>query len=1270
MSEGFLFTSESVTEGHPDKVADQISDAVVDAALAADPQSRVAVETLLTTGLVVLAGEISTAAALDFAGIARETICEIGYDNGECGFDGRAVGVLVALDRQSPDIARGVAESYDARAGSSDPLDSHGAGDQGMMFGYATNETPELMPMPIVLAHKLARRLAEVRRNGLLPFLRPDGKTQVTVRYDEAGRPAAVAKVLISTQHEDGVEAKLPDALWEQVVTPVLPPDLYDPVSLRRQFYVNPTGRFVIGGPVGDTGLTGRKIIVDTYGGFARHGGGAFSGKDPTKVDRSACYAARHVAKNIVAAGLADRAEVQVAYAIGVARPLSLLIETFGTEKVPRQRIADLVREHFDLRPAALLQALDLRRPIYKPTAAYGHFGRDEPTFTWERTEVAALLRAEAGLGRDNARLPERTVLRGPACGLAQVSGGLVWGPRHCPGAPLVEISASAGSIARLPGCPPNERVPHVLAAVTRSPGQMAIEDVAEPGPARAGNVILAPEAVGICGSDFHLYSGDVGALSGVADFYPRIQGHEVSAVVADPGDAAAVTAGDRVAVWPLVACGGCYPCRAGRPNACAQLRLVGVHLDGGLAGRLEVPAANVFPVGEQVQPDCAAFVEPASVAVHALSRARPAPGEQVVIFGAGPIGLATALAAASAGARVLSVDPVPARRDLARRLGAELTAPPAAAGLREQVCDWTGGEGPPLVLETSGEPGVLPQAIEMVSAAGRVVVVGMSSGTAAVRPGAFPEKEIDVIGSSCATAEDFRRAIRLISAHTASLAGLFTHHFPLARTIEAFEFAMSRPPDAIKVVVTVELRSRTLEWGHMRRHIDISRARRAVALAGAAALTAGAAAACSSASPSSSPSTPAGTSTGTPSTAAVSTSQCGTKPGVVATGTPIPLGTIVTNQPGTSFTDISNMANAYFTCVNDNGGINGHPIKYYIETEQTIPTQIAAEAKQLVDTDHVVGIVGNTSIIECAVDSSYWAKLGYYVIGSGIASQCWATPNNVTVNMGPRYSSDGAVQYAISQHVSKIVFDQSNVPGTGYIAAGPNALAKAAGVPITDLTETVPISDADSVAIKEVDDAGPNGAVVLNFTPPEALVILQAAQKLGLEDRVKLWGCSTPCNTDFLAQSLGPKWNHKLFVNAELAPPDSTDTPTMNLYKAILSQYGKAVSGGIGSFSQMGFIEAEIAVHALETIKGAYTVASVNAAFRAVSDFNTGMNCQLWTYGNYPMHIANNMDYTVTPDNGKMVQVQGCTLISSVDPQIAAYRAAAGTAAVAPVKP
>jgi S-adenosylmethionine synthetase len=396
--EGYLFTSESVTEGHPDKVADQVSDAIVDAALAADPQSRVAVETLLTTGLVVLAGEITTTATLDFAAIARQVICDIGYNTGEFGYDGNAVGVITALDRQSPDIARGVTRSQDSRSGSTDPFDAAGAGDQGMMFGYATRETPELMPMPIMLAHKLSRRLAQVRHEELLPYLRPDGKTQVTVRYDAGGQPRQIEKVLISTQHEDGAEAKLPDALWEQVVLPALPSGLYDPQALRREFYVNPTGRFVIGGPVGDTGLTGRKIIVDTYGGFARHGGGAFSGKDPSKVDRSASYAARHVAKNIVAAGLAGRAEVQVAYAIGVARPLSLLIETFGTENVPRPEITRLVSEHFDLRPAALIQNLDLRRPIYRPTAAYGHFGRDEPGFSWERTDQAAALRAAAGL--------------------------------------------------------------------------------------------------------------------------------------------------------------------------------------------------------------------------------------------------------------------------------------------------------------------------------------------------------------------------------------------------------------------------------------------------------------------------------------------------------------------------------------------------------------------------------------------------------------------------------------------------------------------------------------------------------------------------------------------------------------------------------------------------------------------------------------------------------------------------------------------------------
>ncbi len=404
------------------------------------------------------------------------------------------------------------------------------------------------------------------------------------------------------------------------------------------------------------------------------------------------------------------------------------------------------------------------------------------------------------------------------------------------------------------------------------------------------------------------------------------------------------------------------------------------------------------------------------------------------------------------------------------------------------------------------------------------------------------------------------------------------------------------------------------------------------------------------------------------PSTSSTTSAQsaalkCGDGTGQKATGTPIPLGAIATNQPGTSFTDIPNMANAYFNCVNDNGGIKGHPIKLYIETEQTNPAQIAGVAKQLVQTDHVVGIIGNTSIIECSIDHSYWEKLGYYIIDSGIAPECYSTPNSAAVNMGPRYSSDGAVQYALSQHVSKVVFDQSNVPGTGYIAAGPAALAKAANVPITQLTENVPIADANSVAIKEVDAAGPNGAVVLNFTPPQALVILQAAQKLGLENRVKLWGCSTPCNTDFLATSLGPKWNNKLFVNAELTPTNGTNSAAMNQYQSILKQYGTSVSGGVGSFSQMGFTEAEIAVHALQSITGAYTAASVNAAFKAVQNYDTGMLCQAWTYGSYPTHIPNNADYTVTPKDGKMVTAQGCTPISSVDPQIAAYRQVAGTA-------
>jgi S-adenosylmethionine synthetase len=391
----FLFTSESVTEGHPDKIADQISDAVLDAALAVDPYSRVACETMLTTGLALVAGEITTSAHLDIPEIVRSTIRNIGYTPA-CGFDGDACAVLTALDKQSPDISQGVDMAHEARHALSDSdLDRVGAGDQGMMFGYATSETPELMPMPIALAHRLARQLARVRKSGQLPFLRPDGKTQVTVRYRD-GVPLAVEKVLISTQHEDGSEHRLAGELWDNVVLEAIPASLYDAETLRRNFYVNPTGRFVVGGPVGDAGLTGRKIIVDTYGGFARHGGGAFSGKDPSKVDRSAAYAARYVAKNIVAAGLAARLEIQVAYAIGVARPLSLLVETFGTERIPKPRILELINEHFDLRPAAFRDYLKLHRPIYAQTAAYGHFGRDEDDFTWEHTDKAQSLRDSA----------------------------------------------------------------------------------------------------------------------------------------------------------------------------------------------------------------------------------------------------------------------------------------------------------------------------------------------------------------------------------------------------------------------------------------------------------------------------------------------------------------------------------------------------------------------------------------------------------------------------------------------------------------------------------------------------------------------------------------------------------------------------------------------------------------------------------------------------------------------------------------------------------
>jgi len=398
-------------------------------------------------------------------------------------------------------------------------------------------------------------------------------------------------------------------------------------------------------------------------------------------------------------------------------------------------------------------------------------------------------------------------------------------------------------------------------------------------------------------------------------------------------------------------------------------------------------------------------------------------------------------------------------------------------------------------------------------------------------------------------------------------------------------------------------------------------------------------------------------------SASTVNTSSCGPKPGVKATGTPINLGTINTKQPGTDFTDQANMAAAYFACVNANGGINGHPVKLFIQTDQTQPAQIAAAAKLLVQSDHVLGIVGTSDIIECSVDASYWKSLGFYELGAGIAPECWSTPNSASVNMGPRYSSDGAVQYGLAQHPSKIVFVQSNVPGTGYIAAGPSALAKAAHTPITELTENVPITDADSVALNLVDDAGSSGWVVLNFTPPEALVILQAAQKLGLEDRVKGWGCSTPCNTDFLAKALGPKWAHKLFINAELTPADDYHGQEMQLYEAILKQYGSAVTGGIGSFSQMGFLDAEMATSALEKVKGAYTVKSVNAAIKGLSDYKTEMLCKPFTYGDYPMHIPNNTDYTVTPSgSGTMVVAQGCNDISSADPQIAAYRKIAGS--------
>jgi len=383
----YLFTSESVTEGHPDKMADQISDAVLDEILRSDPTGRVACETLVTTGLVVVAGEISTSTYVDIPSTVRRTILEIGYDRAKYGFDGSTCGVTVAIDEQSPDIAQGVDHAFEERAGDTDPLDTQGAGDQGMMVGYACDETPELMPLPISLAHRLSRRLSEVRKSGLVPYLRPDGKTQVTIEY-EGGRPMRLDTVVVSTQHGPDIDLDtlLTPDVREHVIDASLPEGL---AADGLRVFVNPTGRFELGGPSADTGLTGRKIIVDTYGGMARHGGGAFSGKDPTKVDRSAAYAVRWVAKNVVAAGLARRCEVQVAYAIGVAHPVSVFVETFGTEQVDPEKLSKLIPEFFDLRPAAIVRDLDLRRPIYRKTAAYGHFGRTEPEFSWESTTRA-----------------------------------------------------------------------------------------------------------------------------------------------------------------------------------------------------------------------------------------------------------------------------------------------------------------------------------------------------------------------------------------------------------------------------------------------------------------------------------------------------------------------------------------------------------------------------------------------------------------------------------------------------------------------------------------------------------------------------------------------------------------------------------------------------------------------------------------------------------------------------------------------------------------
>jgi S-adenosylmethionine synthetase len=397
-SPSLMFTSESVTEGHPDKLCDQLSDAVLDACLEQDPLSRVACEVATKTGFVLFLGEITTRANLNYDALARKTIIDIGYDDSQKGFDGNTCAVQVAVARQSTDIAQGVNHSLESRSGevTDEEINSIGAGDQGMMFGYACNDTPGLMPMPIYLAHNLARRLAEVRKAGTLPWLRPDGKTQVTVEY-RYGKPKRVDTVLVSTQHAPDVsQDEIRRAIIEHVITPMVPPDM---LNGGIKYFVNPTGRFVIGGPLGDSGMTGRKIIVDTYGGMGRHGGGCFSGKDPTKVDRSAAYAARWAAKNIVAAGLAERCEIQVAYAIGVAHPLSVNVETFGTGRIPSERIATLIQEHFDLRPGAIIRDLQLRRPIFRQVAAYGHFGRDDLDLPWERTDKVDLLRDAAGLG-------------------------------------------------------------------------------------------------------------------------------------------------------------------------------------------------------------------------------------------------------------------------------------------------------------------------------------------------------------------------------------------------------------------------------------------------------------------------------------------------------------------------------------------------------------------------------------------------------------------------------------------------------------------------------------------------------------------------------------------------------------------------------------------------------------------------------------------------------------------------------------------------------